>query len=135
MVPNKIMVLDEMPLSVNGKVDRDKVRKKLEQYQVEQASLAEPPQEGLESQLAAVWSEVLGVNRLSRNADFFLSGGDSIKAVRILGQLHKKRIAPQAIPLQTLFTKTTIAALAGEIRKLRGQKDLIDDQSLEEGVL
>jgi yersiniabactin nonribosomal peptide synthetase len=135
MVPNKIMVLDEMPLSVNGKVDRDKVRKKLEQYQVEQASLAEPPQEGLESQLAAVWSEVLGVNRLSRNADFFLSGGDSIKAVRILGQLHKKRIAPQAIPLQTLFTKTTIAALAGEIRNVSGQNDLIDDQRLEEGVL
>lgn len=134
MVPNKIAVLDNMPLSVNGKVDREKVREKLEQYKSEQAALAEPPQEGLESQLAAVWSEVLGV-RLSRNADFFLSGGDSIKAVRILGQLHKKRIAPKEIPLQTLFTKTTIAALAGEIRKLRGQKDLMADQRVEEGVL
>ncbi|WP_188398578.1 non-ribosomal peptide synthetase [Sporomusa sp. GT1] len=135
MVPNKIVVLEKMPLSVNGKVDREKVGEKIEQYKSEQASLAEPPQAGLESQLAAVWSEVLGVKRLSRNADFFLSGGDSIKAVRILGQLHKKRIAPREIPLQTLFTKTTIAALAGEIRKLRGQKDWIDDQRLEEGVL
>lgn len=135
MVPNKIVVLDKIPLSVNGKIDREKVREKIEQYKSEQAALAEPPQAGLESQLAAVWSEVLGVKRLSRNADFFLSGGDSIKAVRILGLLQKKRIAPREIPLQTLFTETTIAALAGEIRKLRGQGDLPDEQSLEEGVL
>lgn len=135
MVPQKIMALDEMPLNVNGKVDREKVREKLKLYHDEQASLVEPPQEGIESQLAAVWAEVLGVNKLSRHADFFLSGGDSIKAVRILGQLHKRKIAPKGISLQTLFTKTTIAALAGEIRKSRGQCDLLHDQSLEEGIL
>lgn len=138
MVPNKIIFLDKLPLNANGKIDRAAITQSLKQYQGAPITSFEPPRDDLERQIAAVWSDILGVPELSRNDDFFLCGGDSLKAVRIIGQLQKRQISPMGISLQTLFDTPTIAALAVEIRALRGISSMEYEpqyQNFEEGIL
>lgn len=139
MIPPYIVTVDRLPLSANGKVDRAAVKQSLERRSETAEDSPQGPQDDLERQIAAVWSEVLGVQHFSRNDDFFLCGGDSLKAVRIVGQLQQRRISPLKMPLQTLFSTPTIAALAGEIRALQAVAAAAEEtapaEQVEEGVL
>ncbi|NDB84528.1 MAG: non-ribosomal peptide synthetase, partial [Alphaproteobacteria bacterium] len=109
MVPNYYVHLESIPLTSNGKVDRK--------------SLPDPNGTGLkqgeyvapitetEKKLVKIWSEVLGVEEdtLSIKADFFDLGGHSIKAIRLLGQVHKQLGVKLA--LKELFASPTIEQL------------------------
>ncbi|MFG6449808.1 thioesterase domain-containing protein, partial [Roseateles sp. BYS180W] len=79
MVPALIVRLDGLPLNANGKVDR----KALPQPQgIER--VYEAPQGEVEEQLAAIWAEVLGIERVGRHDNFFEIGGHSLAALRIV---------------------------------------------------
>jgi yersiniabactin nonribosomal peptide synthetase len=117
-VPSKIVILESIPLSDNGKVDRNAVRNIVKIKKLEETKIFEKPRDELEHRIAGVWSEVLEVEELSINDDFFLLGGDSLKAVRISGQLQTRKISPTRISLQILFEASTIASLAEKIRNL-----------------
>jgi len=107
MVPDAVMVLDALPLNANGKVDR----KALPAVVIVEPDLYEPPLAGMEQAMAAIWAEVLGLERVSRHANFFELGGHSLLALRLLHKLNNKW--PElALTLQRLFAEPTIAALS-----------------------
>jgi non-ribosomal peptide synthase protein (TIGR01720 family) len=83
MVPGAFVVLDVLPLSTNGKVDR----RALPDPRLERASRApEPPRGATEEALAAIWSRVLRVERVGATDDFFELGGDSLLSIQIVSQ-------------------------------------------------
>ncbi|MCE7002317.1 amino acid adenylation domain-containing protein [Kibdelosporangium philippinense] len=103
MVPSGFVVLDEFPLSHNGKVDR----KALAQHGGRRAVVvSEPPSGPLEERIAEAWRSVLGVTELNRTDDFFAVGGDSFKAVRVA------RLIDNALPVIAVFRNPTIEGLA-----------------------
>ncbi|WP_144635204.1 non-ribosomal peptide synthetase [Bordetella genomosp. 13] len=85
MVPAHICVLDALPLNNSGKVDR----KALPLPSAQQA--AEPPQGELEAALARMWGEVLHVEVLSRDSDFFMLGGHSLSAMQVVARVQSER--------------------------------------------
>ncbi|KQB61349.1 MULTISPECIES: amino acid adenylation domain-containing protein, partial [Acidovorax] len=77
MVPSVIVVLESLPLNANGKVDR----KALPAPEFANRAQYEPPQGDVEETLAAIWAEVLRVERVGRHDNFFELGGHSLLAV------------------------------------------------------
>lgn len=98
----------------------------------------ELPQDNLEWKLAEIWSKVLGKATIYRHDDFFLCGGDSLKAMEIFNQLQEEKLTSVKVPLRALFAAPTIATLAQEIRNL-GDADQLNIESdttdFEEGTL
>ncbi|PKD39818.1 hypothetical protein CWO84_13340 [Methylomonas sp. Kb3] len=111
MVPSAFVVLDEMPLTVNGKFDRkrlpapDMTEQLVKQY--------EPPRTEVEHVLVGIWQDLLGVERVGRNDDFFELGGHSLLAVQLISRL-RTRLGIE-IPLRILFTKSILRDFAIEI--------------------
>ncbi|WP_230182823.1 condensation domain-containing protein, partial [Aquabacterium sp. CECT 9606] len=105
MVPVAVMVLAALPLNANGKVDR----KALPQPVPEVAERFEAPQGEAETLLAAVWAEVLGIERVGRQDNFFELGGDSILTLQIVARARKRglRLTPRQ-----LMEGQTVAAVA-----------------------
>ncbi|HEY0097997.1 MAG TPA: amino acid adenylation domain-containing protein, partial [Pyrinomonadaceae bacterium] len=114
MVPSAFVMLDEMPLTPNGKVDRkslsatDKGRSALQQGFV-------APRDLLELQLAQVWEEVLGVSPIGVRDDFFENGGHSLLAVRLLARTQQ--VVGETFALTALFQAPTIERLANLLRR------------------
>ncbi|WP_338910436.1 non-ribosomal peptide synthase/polyketide synthase [Mycetohabitans rhizoxinica] len=110
MVPNAFVRLDVFPLTPNGKLDRRALPAPSAEAFAHQAY--EAPQGELETDLAAIWAELLGVERISRHDSFFALGGHSLLGVRLLN-----RIAGLGadVPLATLFASPTLAAFAAAI--------------------
>ncbi|WP_191992757.1 non-ribosomal peptide synthetase [Pseudomonas aeruginosa] len=135
MVPTHLQAIDTLPLSGNGKVDRQALVALLA-TQASTRAAYDPPQPGLECEVADIWREVLQCTPLSRTDDFFLIGGDSLRATQIVQLLHSRRISPAPVPLFVLFSSPTIAALAHHIR---GQWQALSmtgaEDSIEEGIL
>ncbi|MEW9701882.1 amino acid adenylation domain-containing protein, partial [Paenibacillus sp. SI8] len=111
MVPSHFVQLDKMPLTPNGKLDR-KVLGALEGgVHIGTAFVA--PTNATEDKLAAVWQEVLGVDRIGIHDDFFQLGGHSLKAMMLISHMHKA--CGVEVPLRTLFQSPTIAAVSAFI--------------------
>ncbi|HEV8543864.1 MAG TPA: amino acid adenylation domain-containing protein, partial [Verrucomicrobiae bacterium] len=116
MVPARIIALDKMPLTVNGKVDR----KVLPAPDSARPSLGEQfvaPSTPDEKALAEIWQEVLGIDQVGVNDNFFELGGDSIRSIQVLAKAQERGIN---FSLQKLFQQPTIAALA---RNLDAESD------------
>lgn len=105
MVPRHYMLLPSLPLSSNGKVDRNA----LPAPHMEGAG-SSTPRGGVEAELAKIWSEVLGVSDIGVNDNFFELGGYSQLAVRALLRIRER--FQSDLPLRALFESPTIAALA-----------------------
>ncbi|WP_267132790.1 amino acid adenylation domain-containing protein, partial [Streptomyces durbertensis] len=109
MVPRAFVFLDDLPLTPQGKVDRGRLPAPSgERPDLEVAF--EPARPGTEEQLAGIWSEVLGVDRVGRHDNFFDLGGDSIRSIQVLG---KARDAGLVLGLPELFRAPTLAGLGG----------------------
>ncbi|WP_459209686.1 non-ribosomal peptide synthase/polyketide synthase [Aquimarina rhabdastrellae] len=108
MVPKYYVALDEMPLSVNGKVDR----KKLPNPAVDTIELQEyiAPKGAIEEKLAELWNEVLGTTKVSSNANFFEIGGHSLLAVKLVSRIRKQ--FEKNINVKDIFQYATIATQA-----------------------
>ncbi|WP_438392379.1 amino acid adenylation domain-containing protein [Caballeronia sp. DA-9] len=104
MVPAAIVVLDAFALTVNGKIDR---RALPDAEQV--ASIFEAPTDGMETTLADVWREVLGVERISRHDDFFALGGDSILTLKLVARAARAGIT---LTPRQIFEAPVLAAQA-----------------------
>ncbi|HVV14349.1 MAG TPA: amino acid adenylation domain-containing protein [Amycolatopsis sp.] len=107
MVPARVLVLDEMPLTANGKVDRRTVAAGW----AAEADTYVAPVGHLENVLAKVWAEVLGVERISRTDPFFALGGDSVLATMIVGRL-REALDTTEVSVRTLFATLTVGAMA-----------------------
>ena len=105
MVPGSIVVVDGLPLNANGKVDR----KALPDYGFESGHEYEPPIGEVEIALAAIWAEVLEVDRVGRHDSFFELGGHSLLALRLLDRMRARGMAVQ---VRTLFQHPKLANFA-----------------------
>ncbi|BES72574.1 hypothetical protein RE428_35920 [Marinobacter nanhaiticus D15-8W] len=114
MVPTHLMVLDRLPLNVNGKLDR----KALPQPELE-ARRYEAPEGELEQTLADLWKDLLQVERVGRHDHFFELGGHSLLATRLLSRIRERLNVN--VPLAEAFEATTVASMAEVIERVRGQ--------------
>ena len=113
MVPSAFVMLEQLPLTPNGKVDR----KALPAPDFALAASAyEAPRTPTESALAAVWQELLGVERVGINDDFFALGGHSLLATRCASRIHEE--LGVSVPVRVLFQAPTVARLAEHLRGL-----------------
>ncbi|MCI3986322.1 surfactin non-ribosomal peptide synthetase SrfAA [Bacillus vallismortis] len=110
MVPAYFTEVAEIPLTPSGKVDRRKLFA-LEVKAVSGTAYTAPRNE-TEKAIAAIWQDVLNVEKAGIFDNFFETGGHSLKAMTLLTKIHKQTGAH--IPLQYLFENPTIAALAEE---------------------
>ncbi|MFC0215031.1 amino acid adenylation domain-containing protein [Paenibacillus chartarius] len=108
MVPAYFMKLEHMPLTPNGKLDR-RALPKPDASQWRTGGHV-PPQTGIEAELAAIWSEVLGIGLVGRTDDFFLLGGNSLKAAR-LAAIAPNRLGV-GLPLRTVFQHSVLEHMA-----------------------
>ena len=107
MVPAGFAVLDQLPLTPNGKLD---LRALPEPTLAAGAPLeTTAPRNPIERGIATLWQELLGRDSLSVHDDFFLVGGHSILAIRLLGRLREKFRVD--VPVARLFETPTIAGL------------------------
>ena len=111
MVPSAFVVLKEMPLTPNGKVDRKALP--APDLSAQQGSAYEAPQGSLEEKLARVWSGVLGTDSVSRNSSFFDMGGSSMLLIRVQAILEKE--LEIKVSVVDLFMHPTIESLANHL--------------------
>lgn len=114
MVPSAFVRLDTMPLSANGKIDRKTLPTPHIAAQREDRYIA--PRNPTEETLASIWEEVLDMERVGVNDNFFDLGGHSLLAVQVLSRVRS--VFGVDIPLRTLFETTTIEQLAEIIEEL-----------------
>ena len=118
MVPSGYVLLDSLPLTLNGKVDRRALPDpgKIEQEHTDYVA----PRDETERILCRVWSEVLGVHRVGLDDDFFAMGGHSLLAAKIFVRLDKE--FGRSLPLSVLLSAPTIRSLAEHYRRVTEQK-------------
>jgi amino acid adenylation domain-containing protein len=107
MVPAAFVILPELPLTANGKVDRRALP--APGFAAGSAELI-PPRTLLEQEIAEVWREVLGVERVGLRDSFWDLGGHSLLATKVLARLHDA--LGLDLPLQALFEAPTLAGFA-----------------------
>lgn len=113
MVPTVYGVLDALPLSANGKVDRGA----LPLPGVREVAAHVPPRNETERQISAAWVAVLGVDRVGADDNFFALGGHSLNVIRINTRLRKQ--LGIELPLAAHFQFPTVEALANHIDAMR----------------
>ncbi|MFE3324277.1 amino acid adenylation domain-containing protein [Streptomyces sp. NPDC059176] len=112
MIPATVTVLDALPLTVNGKVDRSALPAPDRAAPAATGRHVEPrtPEEEL---FAGVWTDVLGIGGVGVHDDFFHLGGDSIRAVQLAGALHERG---WQVTLRDVFDAPTVAELLPRAR-------------------
>jgi amino acid adenylation domain-containing protein len=116
MVPSVFMALDALPLTRNGKVDR----RALPEPPAGRDAQSEPydePRPGTEATVAALWSDMLGVQRIGARDDFFRLGGDSLAATRIVARLRDAFAV--ALPVSTVLAEPTVRGVATAVDTLK----------------
>ncbi len=116
MVPHHYQLLDRLPLSQNGKVDRSALPVPWDGLH---RSGPVAPRDAMEKALFAIWRDTLGRNDFGVEDDFFELGGDSLHAVRIVGRARDELGVRDAADdlLQRLLARPTIAAVAEALRE------------------
>ena len=125
MVPAAITVLDRLPLNANGKIDR----RALPEPVFDTGDAYEAPEGELETQLASIWAEVLGVERVGRHDNFFELGGHSLLALRAVNQMKSTLSLP--VTLDMLFLAHDLADLAARLPAAQRNTDTADLHALD----
>ncbi len=114
LVPASFAVLDTWPLTANGKLDRAALPA-AEQIRAEPEQRYVPPDGARESLFAQIWADSLGVSQVGVCDNFFDAGGDSIRAVRVVGALRHRGVD---VSVQDVFRWQTIRELAAHATQL-----------------
>ncbi|WP_427126534.1 non-ribosomal peptide synthetase, partial [Rhizobium leguminosarum] len=110
MVPSAFVRLEALPLTVNGKLDRKALPVPDDDAYARRAY--EAPQGEIETLLAGIWAELLGVERVGRHDNFFELGGHSLLAVQMMERLRRLSLG---VEVRTVFAKPMLADLAASL--------------------
>jgi amino acid adenylation domain-containing protein len=116
MVPSEFLFLETIPLTANGKVDRGCLRQMPVPGETVK-DMSSTVTNSVETQVAAIWSQVLGVAKVGVQDNFFELGGDSLKLIAVHSKLQKQ--FGMKVPITALFESPTIAALAEHLSGVR----------------
>ena len=111
MVPSAFVVLDALPVTPNGKIDRSKLPAPKPFFN----DVAVAPRTEIEELVANVWRDVLKVETIGVHDNFFELGGHSLLAIQIISRVRE--VFDKDVPLLALFEAPTIAGLAGKIEE------------------
>ncbi len=135
MVPSAIVMLEQLPLTVNGKLDQRRLPKPDAQSLCLQ--VYEAPEGEMERALATLWQTVLKVDKVGRHDNFFELGGHSLLAINLANELNAKFNAD--VRFSQIFEHPTVAALAEQIDLLTGANTqalvISDPQQIVQGPL
>ncbi|MEU6430656.1 amino acid adenylation domain-containing protein [Microbispora sp. NPDC046973] len=112
LVPTAWVVLESLPLTSRGKVDRAALPAPVRAPSAGHV----PPSTDAELLVAEIWAELLGVGSIGANDDFFTLGGHSLLATRIAARL--RRATGMEVPVRTIFERRTVAELAVALEDL-----------------
>ena len=126
MVPATFTVIEHIPLTINGKLDR----RALPAPEFINTDSYVAPRTETETQLCAVWAEVLGLKRVGIHDNFFRIGGDSILCIQITSRLRQKDLVLQ---VKDIFEAPTVALLAQRLVDTTATVAVETEQGILEG--
>ncbi len=116
MIPEKIIVLKDFPLTLNGKIDKKKIKQTLTANTINWLDTYQEPTSDTEKLVSEVWAKILGKSAVSTTDDFFKSGGHSLSAIMVVNALEKK--TGTRIKLEWIFKYPVLKDLAAYISEL-----------------
>jgi amino acid adenylation domain-containing protein len=120
MIPSTFMQLDALPVSPNGKIDRPALP--LPDWNIRGGAAFVAPRSGLEEIIARVWAEVLHIDRVGAEDNFFDLGGHSLLATQVVSRLRQLLVVN--LPLRVMFEPpSTVAELAKAV-VINGAEDV-----------
>ena len=123
MLPSSFVVLDALPLTPNGKIDR-RALPAPDNQRPELTVTFKPPHSGIEQQIAKLWQEVLHVDKVGINDNFFDLGGNSLLMLQVNNKL--RAILQRDISVVTMFQNPTIYSLAQYLSQKTGEKSIFE---------
>jgi mycobactin peptide synthetase MbtE len=117
-IPAYFILLKEFPLTINGKIDKRALP--APEKSILDNELVEEPKTETERKVAAYWKLVLGMERISRKAPFFKTGGNSLKAIQLISRIYKDMNV--LIKINELFKYNTIEQIADFIDKAKKEQ-------------
>ena len=114
MIPSAFAMLDALPLTANGKVDRRALS--LIASSIERTNSPQAPQTTSEQTLATLWQQILGLEQIGIDDNFFELGGHSLLATQLMSRVRD--VFQIEVPLRSLFEAPTIAGLAKSIQTI-----------------
>jgi amino acid adenylation domain-containing protein len=115
MLPSAVVVLDSLPLTTSGKLDRRALP--LPDTDRSAAQRFAAPRSPAEEVVAHIWEQVLGITPISIDDDFFALGGHSLLATQVVARV--RQLLQVELPVRSLFEAPTIAGLAERIAQVR----------------
>lgn len=119
MIPKLFYLVDEIPLTSNGKIDLGKMKNKVVLSEKDKINIAETV---TEKELVSVWETVVGKKNMDIDESFFESGGDSIKIIRFINKINE--LYHKDISLHVIGENQTIRKLAKYIEGLNEENYL-----------
>jgi acyl carrier protein len=119
MVPAAYVKLETLPLTPSGKLDRKQLPAPDSDAYV--SSIYESPQGRIEQEIAAIWAEVLGIDRIGRHDNFFDLGGHSLLSVRLVAKIHL--VMGARLSLEDVFLGPTISLMSELVIMMRLRSD------------
>ena len=119
MVPASLVELPALPLTNHGKVDQ-KALPMPGSERPDSGKQFTPPATELEERLAAIWQEILGIDRVGRDDGFFHLGGDSLSATRLIARVRQRLKVD--LPLRAIFEARTLCGFAERVQVAEPQR-------------
>ena len=129
MVPDAFVPLPSLPLTTNGKIDRERLSEISKSRRNTDDNFV-APRTDLEKEIAGIWAEILKVERVGISDNFFDLGGHSLLATRLIFQLREHFHVD--VPLRALFEAPTIAAFAPVI--VQSQIEQTDSEDMAQAL-
>ena len=130
MIPSAFVELEAMPLTPNGKLDRRALP--APDYALAQTAFV-PPRNALEQQVADIWADVLGLDKVGIHDNFFDLGGHSLLATQVISRVRAQ--LNLEVPLKTLFSSSQLAPFARHISQTQESTSAVIQKVKRDGQL
>jgi amino acid adenylation domain-containing protein len=128
MIPSTFVPIDAVPRTASGKIDRLSLPSPESASAASAGPVYAAPRTPVEEAIAAIWADVLGIEKVGVDDDFFALGGHSLLATQIVAQLRSDFAVN--LPLHALFSFPTVATLSQQVVELMGGSSDLDTQGL-----